>query len=301
MIFGLLLYFLAQKKSMKNTIIAILIIVFGLMFASCSSEETPVTPTKTSLSIEGIVSEEGTGRAIGQVFIFSTTSSHAVVSDIDGFYALKDLRAGTYTLTAVKSNYDTTKIVVTVDSARAVTRGDIVMRLVKNPGGIRGRVIDQSNDSGIVASNITTYPFQGQVNTDNSGNYLLLSVTPGSYDLTATKFGYSSKTIKMKVSADSISVVDFILEPLYGTITGKVMVDSLVTSPIEGVSISTTPATMVVTTDSSGNYTIYNVPKLTQASAKYTITAVKRGFTNATVQVDLIPGKTTRADILMRR
>jgi len=286
---------------MKNTIFAILIIVFGFMFGSCSSEETPVTPIKTSLSIEGIVSEEGTGRAIGQVFIVSTTSSHAVVSDIDGFYALKDLRSGTYTLTAVKSNYDTTKIVVTVDSARTVTRGDIVMRVVKNPGGIRGRVIDQSNDSGVVASNITTNPFQGQVNTDNSGNYLLLSVTPGSYDLTATKFGYSSKTIKMKVSADSISVVDFILEPLYGTITGKVMVDSLVTSPIEGVSISTSPATMVVTTDSSGNFTIYNVPKLTQASAKYTVTAIKRGFINASVQVDLIPGKITRADILMRR
>jgi hypothetical protein len=64
-------------------------------------------------------------------------------------------------------------------------------------------------------------------------------------------------------------------------ITGRV-IDALTNAPLAGASISTTPATQSVVTDTGGNFTIANV-----AAGTYAINASRAGYANATLPVTM--------------
>jgi hypothetical protein len=64
-------------------------------------------------------------------------------------------------------------------------------------------------------------------------------------------------------------------------ITGRV-IDALTNAPLAGASISTTPATQTVVTDTAGNFTIANV-----AAGTYAINASRAGYANATLPVTM--------------
>lgn len=82
-------------------------------------------------------------------------------------------------------------------------------------------------------------------------------------------------------------------EPTPGQISGTVT-NASTGAPIAGASMSTQPATVTVSTDSQGQYTINNVqPK------SYTVTASATGYFSASVSTTVTAGKTATANIAL--
>jgi hypothetical protein len=79
--------------------------------------------------------------------------------------------------------------------------------------------------------------------------------------------------------------------PTAGTIQGQVTNETGDTVLV-GAIVTTLPATSSVNTNTQGNYIISNV-----SPGEYTVTASKGGYKNSTVNIAVIAGKTTIADI----
>ncbi|MBI9070626.1 MAG: carboxypeptidase regulatory-like domain-containing protein [Melioribacteraceae bacterium] len=282
---------------MIKNIIALLVI--STLFLLSCKEENPVKPeVKKVGSIEGFTTEASNGRSISQVFITTENSSHAVTSEIDGFYEIPNIKPGEYKLFAKKDGFDDAEISISVDTGYT-TRADFVMYREKTPGGIAGRVFNSADGIGIPAAVISTEPYAGSVSTDAFGIYSLTNIPADvQYNIIINKSGFESKTIAITSIADSTLKLDIVLDPIFGIIEGKVS-DATNGSALTVVNITTSPATSSVTTDADGKYKIENVPRITAITSKYTIIATKAGYTEATVDVNLIPGKTVEANILM--
>lgn len=80
-----------------------------------------------------------------------------------------------------------------------------------------------------------------------------------------------------------------------GTITG-VVTDYSTGQPIAGVQVSSTPPSQSVTTNASGQFAMENV-----ATGSYAMMAAKAGYETGTVNVTVLLGKTTVADIVLKR
>jgi len=61
---------------------------------------------------------------------------------------------------------------------------------------------------------------------------------------------------------------------------------------VTGVQLTTTPTTSTITTDSNGKYDFDNIP-----AGSYVITAIKSGFINTQINVNVTEGSTAKADI----
>lgn len=278
--------------------IILILISISVLFYSCK-EENPTEPEKTKVgSIEGFTTEASNGRSISQVFITTENSSHAVTSEIDGYYEIPNIKPGEYKLFAKKDGFENAEISISVDTG-FTTRADFVMTRIKSPGGIAGRVFSSADGIGIPAAVISTDPYAGSVSTDAFGIYSLTNIPADiKYNITINKSGFETKTIEITSIADSTLKLDVVLDPIFGIIEGTVS-DASNGNPLTIVNITTDPATSSVTTDSEGKYRIENVPRLSANSSEYTIIATKAGYTNAQVDVSLIPGKTIVANILM--
>ncbi|MBN1485028.1 MAG: carboxypeptidase regulatory-like domain-containing protein [Chloroflexia bacterium] len=76
-----------------------------------------------------------------------------------------------------------------------------------------------------------------------------------------------------------------------GTISGRVL-DAHEGSPIASANVSTKPPTSSVTTDADGRYSIQKVPP-----GNYRVSASKAGYADADIEITVVRGSTTTADI----
>lgn len=285
--------------------LSILLVVL-LLFNACKEEDNPVGSVGTQLgNITGIITDSETGNVIPQVLVTTQNSTSSVITDIDGVFYIENVSPGNYTLVASKVDYVTSQVSVRVDSGLTTT-ADIVLSKEQEPesGVLEGQVINASDDTGIETA-VVTLTSEGETNSinltkisDSNGNYKFLDIPPGTYAVSASKFDFVTKTININIIADSTSFAAIQLIPKFGMVEGTVT-DKTTNLPIEGALISTTPATNTVTTDSDGKYKIDYAPTATGVSVNYTIRAVKDGYTDASVQVNVNPGRTTTANIQM--
>lgn len=129
-------------------------------------------------------------------------------------------------------------------------------------------------------------------------NQLSLAVSSLVLLLACVPFGTSSQTTLTPTSTPIptwtlMPTSTFTPEPTTGSISGKV-IDSVDASPISFAGISTAPPTGAVTADEYGVYFISEVPP-----GIYTVTAVKPGYIDASVQIAVMAGRTTIADLHM--
>jgi len=267
------------------------------LISGCKTTSTvsnPVVPVTTGIA--GNVTSFITGNQISQATITTTPATNSVTTDIYGDYILDNIAPGSYKVTAYKTTFDSSTISVTV-IADKTTRADIAIKPTTpvSPGRLRGVVINAATDSVISDANVytVTKPYY-TTKTNASGVYDMTGISPGFYDLAVEKFGFTTKTIKITVVSDSIQIIDFSLQPIYGRITGKVT-DSTNTG-IEGVNISSTPPSGSVLTDFSGHYTIENLAK-----GIYKITTSKTGYVAGSVSVSVLEGRTSMGDFVLTK
>jgi outer membrane receptor protein involved in Fe transport len=77
-------------------------------------------------------------------------------------------------------------------------------------GKIAGKITDKSTGEALVGANIIIIGTTLGASSDIDGNYFILNIPPGEYQLKVTSIGYSSFTIqKIRVSVDQTTKIDF--------------------------------------------------------------------------------------------
>ncbi|MFZ2323035.1 MAG: TonB-dependent receptor [Ignavibacteriaceae bacterium] len=81
-------------------------------------------------------------------------------------------------------------------------------------GKIAGKIIDKSSGEPLLGANVIIMGTNLGASTDLEGNYYILNIPPGEYQVKASTIGYSSLTVqKIRVSADQTTKIDFELSP----------------------------------------------------------------------------------------
>lgn len=81
-------------------------------------------------------------------------------------------------------------------------------------GKIAGKIFDKSTGEALIGANILMVGTSIGASSDLEGNYFILNIPPGEYQVKASVIGYSSFTIqKVRVSVDQTTKIDFELNP----------------------------------------------------------------------------------------
>lgn len=195
---------------MKLSLVQKYIIFTLLVISLFACKHTPVENDSVNKgSIKGYVRESASLQyiSLATVVLDETT----VTTGSDGTYSILGLDKGEYSLKAYKPGFDTTTVTVYVnagDTSRAnffltekATQDDF--------GAIKGFVRDISTtaliDSVIISTGDNVYL------TDVTGNFHIKYLDPGFYDLTATKAGYDTMSLRILAEVGVTSTANFYL------------------------------------------------------------------------------------------
>ena len=221
----------------------------------------------------------------------------SATTDSAGNYRIDGIEPGNYTLAAYRTGFiratSNPGIVFTVegDSLQQAS-----LTLVPAASGSLGGKVTDSSGNIVSGATVTFTSSDGQVystKTDSNGNYALSSVAPSTYTGVAAKAGFGSQTQpNLVVASNAALLVNFVLQPGPGAVTGRVL--DVSGNPIVGASVffsSGSPAVVAATatTDSSGSYTLASL-----AAGTYNVTASATGFgSSAPISVVVVGGTTT--------
>lgn len=227
-------------------------------------------------------------------------TGRADTTDVTGFYELLDLPAGTYTLraTATGFNSQTRTVAVAVDTTVQLdfTLTEQVNQLL---GSITGRVT-QTDGTGIpdVTIRVAAGPTFGQsVQSDAEGDYAIPDLPEGTYTLTFTRSGFTSRTIRdIEVIAgrETQLDVDLAVSSTSGVLTGTVTDET--GAGVAAVTVRVLQNNTVVATTTTGSQGTYRISGL--AAGTYSVQFSKTGFTTALVTgIAIVAGDTVTVDV----
>ena len=244
--------------------------------ARAMGDVAPVLPGK----ISGRVTDAN-GSAISGVQV--SDGSRTALTDALGDYSIGNVTPSTYQVTASKAGYQTSSLTVTVLTGTTVVANLCLTQIIV-PGSITGSVTDGEDGSPLVGAAVSDGT--RTVLTDATGQYIINDVPPGSYQVVASKEGYQSSSWTVSVLQGAIAVANLSLSQIIvpGSITGSVT-DAKDGLPIVGATVS--DGTRTATTDTSGKYTIADVPP-----GSYQVIASKEGCESLTVSVTVVSGGT---------
>ncbi|MCA9380804.1 carboxypeptidase-like regulatory domain-containing protein, partial [Candidatus Dojkabacteria bacterium] len=82
--------------------------------------------------------------------------------------------------------------------------------LAGTTGKIAGKMLDKLTGEPLVGANVLIVGTNMGAAADIDGNYYIINIPPGNYELKASSIGYSSMTIKnIRVSVDQTTSIDF--------------------------------------------------------------------------------------------
>jgi len=155
---------------------------------------------------------------------------------------------------------------------------------------IWGMVTDSSTGDPISGANVTADTVASET-TNEDGYYWITDIEHGNYTVTASAAGYqtSSETITVLPGETTALNFELTLAPLNGTISG-IVTDSSTGDPISEVTVAANG--MSATTNSSGHYTISDVP-----AGTYTVAVSANGYEDSSqTNITVVAGETTTVD-----
>jgi WD40 repeat protein len=221
----------------------ILLTVSALLATACggdsmspTSTSTPTptpTPTVTTGTISGTVSA-ATGTGLSGATVTTQPATSTVITDAQGNYVINNVAAGTYTVSAALSGYagNTTNAVVT---AGKPTSANITLQAVPTTGTISGTV-SASTGGALAGVAVTTQPATSTVTTDAQGNYVINSVAPGSYVVSAALSGYVTNTANAAVTAGKATSANITLQRVPSGAFNQFTQVGVIQGPSDGIS-----------------------------------------------------------------
>lgn len=148
------------------------------------------------------------------VVIFQgTTFIDSVLTDVNGDYTIPNLAPGNYTVLAVAQGYQAAFSAEAV-IAGATTTADFTLN--SNPGAISGIVTEACSNNPVPGALILVVDGSTIVGfglTDATGNYLIDTLAPGNYTVTAAKQKFLIGSSPATVTANATTIVNFSLTP----------------------------------------------------------------------------------------
>jgi hypothetical protein len=169
-------------------------------------------------SISGKVIDEATRLGIAGATV--TDCIRTVTAASDGSYTISDVPAGTYTVTASATGYNSKSQQVSVTSGETTIADFVLTKIIQN-SSISGKVIDEVTGLAIagarVGDGIRT------VTAASDGSYTIPDVPAGTYIVTASATGYNNASQSVTVGENEVSsVADFSLTPISKSTTVSV-------------------------------------------------------------------------------
>lgn len=265
------------------------------------SKKDTTSESKTYGTITGLVRDLNSEIPIEKVTIKTFPATSVTLTDVSGKYTISNVTPGSYTVTAIKKDYDSSKVSIKV-TAGNITEANINLTPVSaidttQYGRLSGKITDLNSSNPL--SNVTVYtsPATSTVTTNALGDYYIRNMTPGTYKVIAEKNEYESDTTTVVIQKNLESVANLSLRAsstTLGNIKGKVF-DEISNQPIGNVNIYTVPSTSSVSTNSSGEYLIGNIP-----AGTYKVIASKTEYFSDTTEVVVQPGMEVNADLYLR-
>ncbi|MCS7208399.1 MAG: carboxypeptidase regulatory-like domain-containing protein [Fimbriimonadales bacterium] len=212
------------------------------------------------------------------------------ITDSNGFYRIVGLEAGFYVVDAQRPGFRTQHPETIALVAETATINLIMV--ATPPGQIGGRVIDINNQpvrgAEVTATSVEDPGLVVKVLSDPDGTFLIPRVPAGRWNVTVERLafgGYSLPPVEppggvyrdvVVRSGETVSVGNFVLAPLPGTVKGTVT-DANTGRPLANARITAVPAGGTAarggaTTNANGTYE-FQVP-----AGEYVLTAVAPGY-----------------------
>ncbi len=172
-------------------------------------------------------------------------------------------------------------------------------RFVINPSistaTLSGNVTD-TNSAVIANATVSIEGTSISAQTDGNGDYELIPIPYGTYDVTASKFGYIDQTIATTLDSENV-LQDFVLEERAQVeITGRVVGSNNLSAPLANVEVEMVGYVNETTqTNSAGEFTF----PLVYGSSEYELTFTFYGYETLTILVPVGSEAIDLGDVVM--
>lgn len=240
--------------------------------AALTANPATITGTVTDALTSALLANASIQVLRGSTLIGST------LSDSSGLYTISGLALGSYTLSVLSTNYQSTTVSFIATASQTLTEN---IALNANPGSLSGNVTDSSTTTPLAGATVTikqgAVVITSQV-TDTDGNWIISNLAPGSYTIVIGATSYQTSTLGATVQPNFTSATTISLTANPGEVTGQVSSSSV---GLSGATVDVLQNNVVVgsaITDNAGNYTINSL-----APGSYSIRATSANY-NTVVQ-----------------
>lgn len=248
-----------------------------------------LSPNPTTGVIRGTVTDASNNQPLSGVTIKLTGAFTAsAVTGADGKFIFTGVTPGAVTVTASKIGYSTLTGTVNI-VACSIFNVNPVMTPTQT-GTIRGTATDSASGRPLSGVTITvTGSFNRSAITGTDGTFIFINATAGTVNVTATRSGYNIVSGTGTVTAGGVlffnpQMTASPLPPASGTVTGKV-IDAFDGQPVAWAFVEVLSSGATVRTDSTGSFTLTNVPTGSQIIFFYLA-----GYTDVAMTIDVVEG-----------
>jgi hypothetical protein len=174
---------------------------------------TPVSTTVPTGSITGTVQDSQTAVGIANAWVALSPTGLSTVTSSNGAFSFASVPAGTYTLTASATGYQTASASITVTAGHNANLNLHLASTIPS-GSVQGVVKSSATGKALAEATVTLIPGVLATVTDSTGYYGFPSVTPGTYTLTVTAAGYQSYSQTITVASGHTVKANVSLTPL---------------------------------------------------------------------------------------
>ncbi len=173
----------------------------------------PFSTTVPTGSITGTVQDSQTAVGIAYALVSLSPAALSTVASSNGGFSFASVPAGTYTVTANATGYQTASASITVTADH---NANINLHLVSTvpSGSVQGVVKNSATGKTVVAATVTFTPGFLATVSDSSGYYGFSSVTPGIYTLSVSAAGYQAYSQTITVTSGHTVKANVSLTPL---------------------------------------------------------------------------------------
>jgi hypothetical protein len=229
-------------------------------------------------TLTGKVTKAGTTTVISGATV--TMGTLSTTTNSSGIYTLNNVLPGAQSVTVSKAGYAGQTQSAVVSSGVATT-----LNFALESGKLTGKVTRAGTTTTISGATVTV---GGLSTTTNSyGDYTFSNMPTGTYDITVSKAGYTSRTQSVTISNGMTTTMNLALES--GKLIGKVT-RAGTTTALSGVTVKI--GDLSATTNSYGDYIFNNVP-----AGTYAVTASKTGYVSQTQNATINSGATTTLNL----
>jgi protocatechuate 3,4-dioxygenase beta subunit len=257
-----------------------------------ASTSVDFTLSSNPATIYGHVTDAFTGAVLPGVRVVAVQNGIIIslfFTDSNGLYSLINVPPGDYQLIATGPEmYQVSTLTVTVASGEALEQE---ISLQRDPGTISGYVQDAMTYQrlgNVLIDVLSGTTVVSSTLTDSSGVYVVPGLPPGFYTVRATLNTYQIDVEQATVQSNEITTVNFFLLKNSGSISGYVQ-DARNHQRLPNVHIDVLSGSILIAsawTNSSGAYTISNLPAGTFVVTATASNCYREGVRDVSIFVD---------------